>query len=40
MKEKIIEIINKSDWTIIKDQDNIKMIQIQSGRKKSKVTIP
>ena len=30
MKEKIIEIINKSDWTIIKDQDNIKMIQIQS----------
>lgn len=34
MKEKVLEIINKSDWAIIKDQDNIKMIQVQSGKKK------
>lgn len=34
MKEKILEIIFKSGWAVRKDQDNIKMIQIQKGNRK------
>lgn len=34
MKDKILQIIGESEWVIIKDQENIKMIQVQNGRKK------
>lgn len=34
MKDRIVKLLEKSDWTIIKDQDNIKMIQIMDGPKK------
>lgn len=34
MKDKVLEIISKSDWTVVKDQDNIKMLQIQNGSEK------
>lgn len=34
MKEEYLKIIANSDWAVIKDQDNIKMIQIQNGKEK------
>ena len=37
MKEKILTITNQTDWTLIKDQDNIKMMQFQNGGNKINV---
>lgn len=34
MKEEVLKIIKKSDWVVVSEQDNIKMIQIQSGSRK------
>lgn len=34
MKDKILNILSQTDWTIIKDQDNIKMVQLQNGADK------
>lgn len=37
MKDKILAITNQTDWTLIKDQDNIKMMQFQNGADKINV---
>lgn len=34
MKQRIMGLLAGTDWTIIKDQDNIKMIQIMNGNTK------
>lgn len=34
MKNTILAMLKDSDWTLIKDQDNIKMMQFQNGRRK------
>lgn len=31
MKERILQIFKGTDWTLIKDQNNIKMMQFQDG---------
>lgn len=37
MKDRILQIAKDSDWTLIKDQDNIKMMQFQNGADKMNV---
>lgn len=34
MKEEILRIAEKTDWTLIKDQENIKFLQFQNGSEK------
>lgn len=37
MKDKVLNIFNQTDWVLIKDQDNIKMMQFQNGADKINV---
>ena len=37
MRNKIIEIAEKCDWVLIKDQENIMFLQFQSGANKINV---
>lgn len=37
MKDRILDLVKNSKWTLIKDQDDIKMMQFQSGANKMNV---
>lgn len=37
MKDAVLKIIAKSSWVVIKDQEDIKMIQVQKGADKINV---
>lgn len=44
MKEEVQKIISQSKWIVMKDQDDIKMLQVQKGASKiniywSKMTV-